>query len=83
MISLANLALPWDKETVMETKEMRSRDTGNSKATGASGLEDRATEKERGGKDPGAPARARSGSRCCISGQGQEPCGHLGYPKSE
>lgn len=76
------LALPWDRETVMETEEMGSRDKENLKATEVMDLEDRATETERGGKDPEALGRAHSESHCCISGQGQEPCGHLGYPKS-
>lgn len=64
----------------METKEMG--DKGNLKAREVRDLEDRGTEKERGGKDPGGPGRAHSESHCCISGQGLGPCGHLGYPKS-
>lgn len=66
----------------METKEMRSMGMGNLKATEAMGLEHRGTEKERGGKDPGGPGRAHSESHCCISVQGQGPCGHRGYPVS-
>ncbi len=66
----------------METKEMDSADKGNLMVIEVMDLEDRGTEKERGGKDPGGPGRAHSESRCCISEQGQEPCGHLGYPKS-
>lgn len=66
----------------METKGMHSIHKGNLKVTEAMDLEDRGTDKERGGMDPGDPGRAHSESRCCISGQGQGPCGHLGYPKS-
>lgn len=78
------LALPWDRETVMETEGMGSEVKGNLKVTEAMGLEDRGTEKERGGKDPDPEGRGRahSESHCCISGQGQGPCGHLGYPRS-
>lgn len=76
------LALPRVKETVMETREMGSVDKGNLKATEAMDLEDKETEKERGGKDPRGPGRAHSESHCCISGPGWGPCGHLGCPKS-
>ncbi len=61
---------------------MGSVDKGNWKATEVKDLEDRGTEKEREGKDPGGPGRVHSESHCCISGQEQEPCDHLGYPKS-
>lgn len=79
-----SLALPWDRETVMGTEEMGSVEKGNLKAREAMDLEDRGTEKERGGKDPdpGGLGRAHSESHCCISGQGQGPCVHLGYPIS-
>lgn len=78
------LALPWDRGTVMETEETGSVEKGNLKVTEVMGLEDRGTERERGEKDPdpGGQGRAHSESRCCISGQGQGPCGHLGYPRS-
>lgn len=68
----------------METEGMGSEVKGNLKVTEAMGLEDRGTEKERGGKDPDPEGRGRahSESHCCISGQGQGPCGHLGYPRS-
>lgn len=66
----------------METKEMGSLDVGNLKVTEVIGPEDRGTEREREGKDPEGPERVHSGSRCCISGEGQGPCGHLGYPES-
>lgn len=64
---------------------MGSTEKGNLMEIEAMDLEDRGTEKERGGKDPDprGPGRAHSESHCCISGQGQGPCGHLGYPKSE
>lgn len=75
------LAPPWGRETGMETT-VDSVGKGNLKATEAMDQEDKGTEKERGGKDPGAPVRAHSESHCCISEQGQEPCGRLGYPKS-
>lgn len=63
---------------------MGSMEKGNLKETQAMDLKDRGTEKERGGKDPdpGGQGRAHSESHCCISGQGQGPCGHLGYPES-
>lgn len=78
------LALPWDRETVMETEEMGSMEKGNLKETAAMDLEDKETEKERGGKDPdpGALGRAHSESHCCTSEQGRGPYGHPGYPKS-
>lgn len=66
----------------METKEMGSLGVGNLKVTEVMGPEDRGTEREREGKGPGGPGRVHSGSRCCISGEGQGPCGHLGYPES-
>ena len=80
----SNLALPWDRETVMETEEMGSMEKGNLKETAAMDLEDKETEKERGGKDPdpGALGRAHSESHCCTSEQGRGPYGHPGYPKS-
>lgn len=76
------LDVPWDRETAMETKEMGSVDMGNLKATEATDLADKGTEKERGETDPEGRGRAHSESHCCISGQGQGPCGHLGYPKA-
>lgn len=76
------LALPWHRETVMEITVMDSVVKGNYKATEATGQEDKETEMERGGTDPGAPVKVHSGNRCYISGQEQEPCGHLGYPES-
>lgn len=82
-VKSSNLALPWDRETVMETKEMGSVDKGNLKVTEVMGLKDRGTETETGGKDPRGPGRAHSESHCCIFGQEQGPCDHLGYPKSE
>lgn len=68
----------------METEEMGSVEKGNLKATEAMDPEDRGTERERGGKDPGpgGPGRAHFESHCCTSGQGQGPCGRLGYPES-
>lgn len=66
----------------METEALDSVDKGRWKVTEVMDLEDRGIERERGGKGPGAPGRARSVNHCCISGQAQEPCGHLGYPKS-
>jgi len=81
-LKLSNLASPWDRATVRETKVMHSDDKVNMKVTGAMDQEGKETEKERGGKDPEAPATAHSESHCCISGRGREPCGRLGYPKS-
>lgn len=66
----------------MVTKEMGSVDMGNLRATEATDLEDKGTEKERGERDPEGRGRAHSESHCCISGQGQGPCGHLGYPRA-
>lgn len=66
----------------METKVLGSVGKGNLKVTEAMDLEDKGTVKERGGKDPRALERTHSENHCCISGQGQEPCDHLGYPKS-
>lgn len=68
----------------METEEMGSMEKGNLKETAAMDLEDKETEKERGGKDPdpGALGRAHSESHCCTSEQGRGPYGHPGYPKS-
>lgn len=66
----------------MEIKETDSRNKGNVKATEALDLEDRGTETERGGKNPGGVAMARSESHCCIFGQELGPCDHLEHPKS-
>lgn len=66
----------------METKVLGSVDRESLTVTEVMGPEDRGTVEERGGKDPGGLGRAHSESHCCISGQGQELCGHLGYPKS-
>lgn len=67
---------------MLETREMGSVDKGNLKATEAMDREHRGTERGREGKGPGGLGRVHSESHCCISGQGQGPCGHLGYPKS-
>lgn len=61
---------------------MGSVGKGNLKATEVMDPEDRGTEREREGKGPGGLGKVHSESHCCISGQGQEPCGHRGYPKS-
>lgn len=66
----------------METKVMDTKDKVNLKATKVLDQEHKGTEKERGGKDPEAPATAHFENHCCIFGQGQEPCGHLGYPET-
>lgn len=80
------LALPWHRETVMEIIVMDSvvkgNLKGNLKATEAMDQADMGTEMERGAKDPAAPVKVHSGSHCCISGQEQELCDHLGYPES-
>lgn len=76
------LALPWCREIGMGIKVMDSKDKVNLKVSEVTYQEYKGTEKEKEGKDPVAPVRGHSESHCCISGQGRELCGHLGYPKS-
>lgn len=78
----SRLDLASDRETGMDTQDMGSVDMGNVKVTKVMAPKDRETEKETGEKDPGDPARAHSESHCCIFGQVQGPCVHLGCPKS-
>lgn len=66
----------------MGIKVMDSKDKVNLKVSEVTYQEYKGTEKEKEGKDPVAPERGHSESHCCISGQGRELCGHLGYPKS-
>lgn len=79
---LPALVLPWGRETLMKTKEMDSGNKGNVRVTEAMDLEDKGTEMEKGGKDPGGPVMVHSESHCCISEQEPEPCDHPGHPKS-
>lgn len=61
---------------------MQSGGRENSKQRGVKNQEDKETVEETGGKNPGVLERVHSESHCCISVQGWEPCGHLGYLKS-